>query len=126
MSQKKDKRNEHTDTDKTRSKGAVEFRDDGFILKIYAQPGAKRTAIVGLHDGMLKIAIKEKALDGAANEALLAFLAEHFGISKSSVTLVRGKTSRQKSILIRARALETIMEHLDPHLKAEQSRENTP
>lgn len=79
---------------------AFEICDNGLLLRVYVQPGAKRTAVVGLHNQMVKIAIKEKAVEGAANEALRKFLSETFKISKSSVTLIRGETSRQKVVKV--------------------------
>lgn len=80
--------------------GAFEICENGLLLRVYVSPGAKRTAVVGLHNQMVKIAIKEKAVEGAANEALRKFLAETFKISKSSVTLIRGETSRQKVVKV--------------------------
>lgn len=91
---------------------AFEIRDDGLLLKVYVQPGAKRTAIVGLHNQMIKIAIKEKAQEGAANEALREFLSELLRVSKSSVTLIRGGTSRQKVINVVGEP-EALMEQLN-------------
>jgi uncharacterized protein len=99
----------------SRMKEAVEISESGLVLKVYAQPGAKRTAIVGLHDQMIKIAIKEKALEGAANEALRKFLAATFNVSKSSITLIRGETSRQKVLAVSGDST-VLIELLQAHL----------
>lgn len=94
---------------------AFEICDNGLLLKIYVQPGAKRTALVGLHNQMIKIAIKEKALEGAANEALREFLAGMLRVSKSSVTLIRGGTSRQKVVEVSGEP-KVLMERLNKAL----------
>lgn len=78
---------------------------DGVTLAVRAQPGAKRTAIVGAYgDGdaaQLKIAVQAPPVEGRANEALIAFLAEKFELPKRSVELVSGELSRSKVFLLR-------------------------
>lgn len=82
--------------------------DEGLLLFVQVQPGAKRTGIIGLIQGSgagtdvvrLKVAVREKAVDGAANEALRKVLAEALRLSKTNVTLIKGQRSRQKTLLI--------------------------
>ena len=73
---------------------------DGVTLAVRAQPGAKRTAISGVYGegaaAQLKIAVHAPPLEGRANQALIAFLAETFSVPKSSVALVSGELSRSK------------------------------
>lgn len=69
-------------------------------LEIYVQPGAKITAIVGLHDNVLKIKLKSPPVDGKANTELLKYLARIFKVQRKQVALVRGETSRFKFIHI--------------------------
>ena len=77
----------------------------GVTLAVRAQPGAKKTAVIGVygegHAAQLKIAVQAPPVEGRANEALIAFLAEKFGIPKRSVELVSGELSRSKVFLIR-------------------------
>jgi uncharacterized protein len=77
----------------------------GVTLAVRAQPGAKKTAIAGVYgDGdaaQLKIAVQAPPVEGRANEALIAFLAETFGVPKRSVDLVSGELSRSKVFLLR-------------------------
>ncbi len=79
---------------------AVKPTDDGILLFVKLTPGAKRSQIIGLMDDRLKIAVREKAVEGAANEALQKLLAETLGLAKGNVTLVHGKQSRAKTVLI--------------------------
>ena len=72
----------------------------GVTLAVRAQPGAKKTAIVGMYGegagAQLKIAVQAPPIEGRANEALIAFLAATFGLPKSAVELVSGVLSRSK------------------------------
>ncbi len=67
---------------------------------LQCQPGAKHTRCVGLHDGKPKVQLKAPPVDGAANKALIAFLAEICGVPKSAVTLERGASGRTKRVAV--------------------------
>jgi uncharacterized protein len=69
-------------------------------LEVYVQPRASKTELAGLHDGRLRIRLAAPPVDGAANAALVAFIAEKLGIAKSRVQVVAGLTSRRKVIRI--------------------------
>ena len=78
---------------------------DGVTLAVRAQPGAKKTAIVGIYGegaaARLKIAVLAPPVEGRANSALISFLAQTFGLSKNKVELVCGELSRSKMFLLR-------------------------
>jgi uncharacterized protein (TIGR00251 family) len=71
-------------------------------LSVHVQPGARRTATQGTRAGVLKIRISARPVEGAANDALLEFLAEALQVPRSRCVLVSGQTSRQKRIRIEA------------------------
>jgi uncharacterized protein (TIGR00251 family) len=77
----------------------------GLTLAVRAQPGAKKTAIIGVYGegdaAQLKIAVQAPPVEGRANEALIAFLAKTFGVPKRSVELVSGELSRSKVFVVR-------------------------
>ena len=77
---------------------------DGVTLAVRAQPGAKKTAISGIYGegatAQLKIAVQAPPLEGRANAALIAFLADAFGLPKSAIKLVSGELSRSKVFLL--------------------------
>ena len=75
-------------------------KDQEIILRLHAQPGAKRTSVVGLYGDKLKIAVATPPVDGKANQAIIAFLAKTLGLSKSKLTIISGETSREKRIRI--------------------------
>jgi len=78
---------------------------DGVTLSVRAQPGAKKTAILGLYgEGaavQLKIAVQAPPLDGRANAALISFLAKTFSLPKNRVELLSGGSSRSKVFALR-------------------------
>jgi len=77
----------------------------GVTLAVRAQPGAKKTAITGVYGegatAQLKIAVQAPPLEGRANQALIAFLAETFSVPKNAVELATGELSRSKVFLLR-------------------------
>ena len=82
----------------------------GVTLAVRAQPGAKKTAIVGIYgegdSAQLKVAVQAPPIEGRANDALIAFLAETFGLPKRSVELVSGELSRSKVFLLQGVKLD--------------------
>jgi len=87
------------------SVGFVRAVAGGVTLAVRAQPGAKKTAIVGIYGegaaAQLKIAVQAPQLEGRANLALIEFLAELFEVTKSQVKIVSGELSRSKVFLLR-------------------------
>lgn len=79
-----------------------EEADGALVLALHVQPGAKRTGVAGTYGTALKLKLAAPPVDGKANAALLAFLAEAFGVPQRGVTLVRGETSRDKIVRIGA------------------------
>jgi uncharacterized protein (TIGR00251 family) len=72
----------------------------GCDLAIHIQPGASRSEVAGEHGQALKIRIHARPVEGAANEALIGFLAGRLGIARGAVTIVRGEKSRQKTVRV--------------------------
>lgn len=73
---------------------------DGVTLFVKAQPRANANEVVGVHGTELRVKITAPPVDSAANEALVRFLAEELGVSKSQVQLLRGATARHKAIKV--------------------------
>ena len=69
-------------------------------LSVRIQPRASKNELVRKEDGGLKIRLTAPPVDGAANEALIRFLADALSVPKSSVELVSGHTSRDKIVRI--------------------------
>ena len=69
---------------------------DGSLLNLRVSAGAKRTRILGVHAGALKLSVQAPAEKGKANAAVVTLVAETFGLAPSDVSIVRGQTSPDK------------------------------
>ncbi|TAK60835.1 DUF167 family protein [Methylobacter sp.] len=69
-------------------------------LNIHVQPKASKDEWAGLHGDRLKLRIKAAPIDGKANQHLIAFIADQFGIPKSACKLISGESGREKRIAI--------------------------
>ncbi len=74
--------------------------DNFCTLPIKAIPNAPRSAVVGWLGDALKVKVHAPPVEGRANDALCAFLADTLGLPRRAVTVVRGDTSRQKLVRI--------------------------
>ncbi|MGB5696744.1 MAG: DUF167 family protein [Polyangiales bacterium] len=79
----------------------IREHDGGVTFEVRVAPRASRNRIVGVRDGVLKIALMAPPVDGAANEALKKLLAKALGVAKSEIEIVRGDRARLKVIRIR-------------------------
>lgn len=80
---------------------AITDHEDGCVLPVRAQPGARRPGVQGEQAGALKVAVSAPPQDGRANEALVEALREALGVRRSQVELLSGATGRDKRFLIR-------------------------
>jgi uncharacterized protein (TIGR00251 family) len=75
-------------------------------LRVRLQPRAGRTEVVGEREGVVVIRVAAPPVDGRANEALCAFIAERAGVPKRAVSVVAGERSRDK--VVRVDGVESI------------------
>ena len=76
-------------------------------LTLHIQPGAKKTEVAGEHGDALKIRLAAPPVDGKANAALIAFVADRLGVAKSAVSLKSGQTSRRKVLEVTGAPADT-------------------
>jgi uncharacterized protein len=74
--------------------------EEAMILTLYVQPGAKRTEIVGFHNGALKIRLSSPPMDGLANKALLKYMSMLFDVPVRQIKLKHGDKSRRKVVIV--------------------------
>jgi uncharacterized protein (TIGR00251 family) len=72
----------------------------GAVLELLVQPRASRTRVAGEHDGRLKIQLAAPPVDGEANAALVAFLADALGVRRGDVALLAGEAGRRKRVRV--------------------------
>ena len=90
----------------------------GTGLRIVVQPRARKTEVIGLHDGMVKLAVASPPVDGKANAAGVKFLADFFRLKKNEVSIVSGVRSRKKICTLGNLGEETVRSRLEPFLGA--------
>ena len=73
---------------------------DALLLRLHVQPRASKNEICGIQGDSLKVRLTSPPVDGAANKLCREFIADLFGISKSSVEIISGETSRLKRVRI--------------------------
>jgi uncharacterized protein YggU (UPF0235/DUF167 family) len=66
---------------------------------VHVKPGSSKGPLVVVEDdGSLTVFLRERAVEGAANDGLIRVIAEHFGVPRSRVTIARGHASRTKLV----------------------------
>jgi uncharacterized protein (TIGR00251 family) len=78
----------------------VERRGASIRVQVHVQPRASRSEVVGTHGAALKVRLLAPPVDGAANDALVALLAERLGVPRRAVRIVAGMSSRAKTVEI--------------------------
>ena len=73
-------------------------------LRVRVQPRASRNEFAGVQNGVLRIRLHAPPVDGAANEALVAFMADELGVPRRQVRIVSGFGSRNKVLEVDAKA----------------------
>ena len=82
----------------------------GIVISLKVQPRSSRPGaqgVFGEKGEYLKWGLKAAPVDGKANEELIESIAEFFSVSKSRVSLLRGQTARQKTLLIEGVDIKT-------------------
>jgi uncharacterized protein (TIGR00251 family) len=85
---------------------------DGVCLAIKLQPRASSNEIGEALGNELRVKVTAPPVDSAANEALVRFLAEKLGCARNRVELVRGQTSRHKTIKLHGLTSDDVLKRL--------------
>ncbi|MDD2884925.1 MAG: DUF167 family protein [Dechloromonas sp.] len=88
--------------------------DGRITLTLHIQPGAKTSEVCGQHGEALKIRLAAPPVDGKANAALLAFLANQLGLSRQAVSLISGDSNRRKRVEISGSTTAAVERLLPP------------
>jgi uncharacterized protein len=82
------------------------------LLNVRVVPRARRTAISGRRGQAILVRLAAPPVDGAANDALIAFLSERLGIPQRRIVIARGASARDKTIAIEGLAPDEIARRL--------------
>ena len=89
--------------------GWTRATSDGLRIDVEVKVRASRTAVLGVKNGRLSVALAAPPVEGAANDALQRALAEFFELPRRSVLLVAGEKSRRKSLTLKGVTLEGVL-----------------
>ena len=99
------------------SKGFVTTAKEGTLLNLHVSPGAKRTSVEGLYgESAIKLNVAAPPVDGRANAEVERFLSKLLGVPRSDVTITRGASSRDKTVLVRGATQAETRKALSAHL----------
>ncbi len=73
-------------------------RGTGVRFAIHVQPRSKRPGVDGVHGDALRVRVQAPPVEGAANEAVVAVLAEALGVPARAVRIAAGQSGRQKIV----------------------------
>ncbi|HNP92579.1 MAG TPA: DUF167 domain-containing protein [Rectinema sp.] len=83
-------------------KPALHEEKEGIVLDVYVIPRAPYDSVEGLRDGRILLRVKAAPEKGKANEAVLDLIADYFDIASSNLRILRGHSSKRKSILLQS------------------------
>jgi len=96
------------------SRFGIESTPGGVSIRVYVATRSSANRAIGEHDGALKVALTAPPVEGAANKALVEFLAKTLCVPKSAVTLVAGHTSRHKVVEVAGIGFDKAIKQLMP------------
>ena len=78
----------------------IKETSDGIIANIKISPNSKKNEIIKTETD-IKIKITAQPIDGKANKCLVEYLSKHLKIPKTSILILKGETSKEKTILFK-------------------------
>jgi uncharacterized protein len=86
----------------------IQQTTNGVLVRLRIVPRASHTEVASIQGDMVRIRLAAAPVDGAANEALIRFLAERLAVPRSAVRVASGQTSRSKVVVISGASLEQV------------------
>jgi uncharacterized protein (TIGR00251 family) len=90
----------------------IRDNDGGVTFCVRVHPRARKDAITGEIGGALKISLTAPPVDGKANEVCVEFLAKLLKVSRSSISIAAGQSSRNKVIRVAGLSAEDVRKRL--------------
>jgi hypothetical protein len=87
----------------------IQEKPDGVTIECYVTPRAVKSKIKGERNGALAVALAAPPVDGRANHALIEFIADILSVPRSSISIIRGETSRTKLLFIKGVPTEKLL-----------------
>ena len=84
----------------------------GVVVHVHAQPGASRSRVAGVHGAALKVQVRARPVEGAANRELAGVLARALAVRPASVAVTAGARGREKRVRIDGLDVATVRARL--------------
>jgi uncharacterized protein (TIGR00251 family) len=81
-------------------------------VEVVVVPNAGRNQVIGEHNGRLKVKVQSPPVEGAANQALIEYFSKILKTPKKNIQILRGETSRQKSVAVVGLKVDEVEERL--------------
>ncbi len=89
------------------SENVLKIVDDGIILRLKISPNASKNQFI-FADDMIKLKITAQPIENKANKAVIEYLSKLFKVPKTKITILKGDTSKEKTLLIKTTDMEKI------------------
>jgi uncharacterized protein (TIGR00251 family) len=99
------------------SAGGAGAKAGGSLVGIRLKPGASRERIVSVEDDAATLAVTAAPVDGKANESMIRLLSKALDVSKSSISIRKGATSRNKLVEVAGMTKEEVLRKLKSEME---------
>ena len=89
------------------SENVLKIVDDGIVLRLRISPNASKNQFI-FTDDMIKLKITAQPIENKANKAVIEYLSKLFKVPKTKITILKGDTSKEKTLLIKTTDMEKI------------------
>ena len=96
------------------------MKEEHATITVQVQPNASQNKLTRFEQGVWYLKVAAPPIKGRANQELLKFLSDILGVSKSSLTIEKGMTSKRKLIAIQGLGQNQVMRQLEPQIRSEQ------
>jgi uncharacterized protein (TIGR00251 family) len=83
------------------------------LIRVKVIPRSSKTEIAGMEKDIYRVKITDPPVEGKANKALIALLAEKLGIAKRDIEITAGKTSRMKTVRVQGMSEVAVTQALE-------------
>ena len=91
---------------------SIAIHNHGCVLALTVKPRSSRTELTQLPDGTFHVRLTAAPVDGAANTALLRFLADVLDLPRSRLSLVSGATGPRKRVAIEGIGVDDLIDRV--------------
>ncbi|HWR01428.1 MAG TPA: DUF167 domain-containing protein [Chlorobaculum sp.] len=95
---------------------AISQKGDGVCISVRVQPRSSKSAVAGMYGESFRICLKSAPVDDAANKECCGLVARMLGVSRSSVSVMNGNSSRSKVLKVEGLSVAAVEKALAQHL----------